>query len=192
MGRRGLVRQTKDVEHLRQTLHEFFEAGCDHWVADGGDGTLHWLLSVGWQVATERQRSCDLGALELVSFAAVDLQAGDAPPPPPADDGEGGDPGDGGGAGGSEDADDGRLRGDALDERLAGLGGQLAIGNGPAMAVARPDGGALQVLADGQETAAQPTWSPDGASLAWSSTSPERGTRRRPTATRTIIGWVVT
>ncbi|MCA9704817.1 MAG: hypothetical protein KDK70_03075 [Myxococcales bacterium] len=57
VGRRGLVRQTRDLQELRQTLHEFFEAGCDHWVADGGDGTLHWLLSVGWQVACERSGS---------------------------------------------------------------------------------------------------------------------------------------
>jgi hypothetical protein len=54
VGRHGFVRQTQDLDELHAVLHEFFEAGCDHWVADGGDGTLHWLLSVGWQVAHER------------------------------------------------------------------------------------------------------------------------------------------
>lgn len=54
VGRHGLVRQTHDVDELRAVLHELFDAGCDHWVADGGDGTLHWMLSVGWQVARER------------------------------------------------------------------------------------------------------------------------------------------
>ncbi|MEM9459245.1 MAG: hypothetical protein AAGF11_34015 [Myxococcota bacterium] len=54
VGRHGLVRQTKDLDELRAVLHEFFEAGCDHWVSDGGDGTLHWLLTIGWQVACER------------------------------------------------------------------------------------------------------------------------------------------
>lgn len=54
IGRHGLVRQTRDLDELRVVLHEFFEAGCDHWVSDGGDGTLHWLLTVGWQVACER------------------------------------------------------------------------------------------------------------------------------------------
>ncbi|MCB9715571.1 MAG: hypothetical protein H6712_17010 [Myxococcales bacterium] len=54
VGRHGIVRQTKDLDELREVLHEFYEAGCDHWVSDGGDGTLHWLLSVGWQVARER------------------------------------------------------------------------------------------------------------------------------------------
>ncbi len=54
VGRHGLVRQTGDVHELRAVLHELYDAGCDHWVADGGDGTLHWLLSVGFQVARER------------------------------------------------------------------------------------------------------------------------------------------
>jgi hypothetical protein len=54
VGRHGIVRQTSDVDGLRAVLHELFDEGCDHWVADGGDGTLHWLLSVGFQVARER------------------------------------------------------------------------------------------------------------------------------------------
>ena len=62
----------------------------------------------------------------------------------------------------------------ATAELLAALEGQLAIGNGPAVAVARPDGQALRVLAVDGETAAQPTWSHDGTALAWSSTSPRR------------------
>lgn len=59
-------------------------------------------------------------------------------------------------------------------DRLAELGGQLAIGDGRAVAVARPDGGALQVLGDPRELATQPTWSRDGTGLAWSSVSPGR------------------
>ncbi len=62
-----------------------------------------------------------------------------------------------------------------LTERLADLGGRLAIGDGPAIAVARPDGARLDVL-DGSESvvAGQPTWSHDGERLAWSSISPDR------------------
>ncbi|MEX1365969.1 MAG: diacylglycerol kinase family protein [Nannocystaceae bacterium] len=56
VGRHGIVRQTKDLDELREVLGEFIDAGCDHWVSDGGDGTLHWMLSVGWQVARERAR----------------------------------------------------------------------------------------------------------------------------------------
>lgn len=66
------------------------------------------------------------------------------------------------------------LRGPELAERFAELQGQLALGNGPAVAVARPDGEALQVISQENETAAQPTWSHDGAALAWSSVSPSR------------------
>ncbi len=54
VGRHGIVRQTSDVDELRAVMHELFDAGCDHWVSDGGDGTLHWLLSVGFAVARER------------------------------------------------------------------------------------------------------------------------------------------
>ncbi|MCH9687192.1 MAG: hypothetical protein K0V04_37500 [Deltaproteobacteria bacterium] len=54
VGRWGLVRQTEDLEQLRRVLHEFHDAGCEYWVSDGGDGTLHWMLSMGWQVACER------------------------------------------------------------------------------------------------------------------------------------------
>ncbi len=54
VGRHGLVRQTRDLDELREVMHELFEEGCDYWVADGGDGTLHWLLSLGYAVARER------------------------------------------------------------------------------------------------------------------------------------------
>lgn len=63
---------------------------------------------------------------------------------------------------------------DEVAARLSDLGGQLAIGRGPAVAVARPDGGALRVLGREDEQAAQPTWSRDGAALAWSSASADR------------------
>lgn len=82
------------------------------------------------------------------------------------------------GAGDGDDDDAGsigdRLEGTALAERLADLGGQLALGNGSAVAVARPDGEALQVLGVENETGAQPTWSREGTALAWSSVSAAR------------------
>ncbi|MCX4242103.1 diacylglycerol kinase family protein [Paraliomyxa miuraensis] len=54
VGRHGIVRQTHDTQELRAVLHELFDAGCDHWVVDGGDGTLQWMLSEGYRVACER------------------------------------------------------------------------------------------------------------------------------------------
>jgi TolB protein len=67
------------------------------------------------------------------------------------------------------------LSDDQLTERLSELTGRLAVGLGPELAVARPDGTRFDVI-DGSETvlAAQPTWSRDGSQLAWSSVSAER------------------
>lgn len=47
VGRHGIVRETRDLDDLASVLDEFIDAGCRHWVCDGGDGTLHWMLSVG-------------------------------------------------------------------------------------------------------------------------------------------------
>lgn len=57
---------------------------------------------------------------------------------------------------------------------LGELGGQLAIGLGPTLAVARPDGGALRAVGLESEAASQPTWSGDGMALAWGSVSRSR------------------
>jgi hypothetical protein len=47
VGRRGVVRQTQSLDELVVAVDELIAAGCRYWVCDGGDGTLHWLLSVG-------------------------------------------------------------------------------------------------------------------------------------------------
>ena len=67
------------------------------------------------------------------------------------------------------------ISGQELAARLSELPGRLAVGNGPEVAVARPDGLTVEVL-DGSESvlASQPTWSRDGEKLAWSSVSAER------------------
>lgn len=54
-GPNALVRQTEDLSQLREVVAEFFDAGCDYWVCDGGDGTLHWLLATGMDVGRERE-----------------------------------------------------------------------------------------------------------------------------------------
>jgi hypothetical protein len=54
VGQWGLVRQTSSLDEVAAVLEEFFDAGCDTWVCDGGDGTLHHMLSVGWQIARRR------------------------------------------------------------------------------------------------------------------------------------------
>lgn len=54
VGRRGVVRQTQDVADLQTVVAEFLDEGFGYWVCDGGDGTLHWLLTTGHRLAMER------------------------------------------------------------------------------------------------------------------------------------------
>jgi len=45
VGRCGIVVETRDVADLPAVVERFETEGCRYWVADGGDGTLGWLLS---------------------------------------------------------------------------------------------------------------------------------------------------
>ena len=45
VGRHGVVRETASLEELPKAVHELLDAGCQYWVCDGGDGTLHWVLN---------------------------------------------------------------------------------------------------------------------------------------------------
>jgi hypothetical protein len=64
VGPYGVVRQTQSVDELATVVDEFLDAGCEYWVCDGGDGTLHWLLSVGHRRAQQRARqACRQGEL---------------------------------------------------------------------------------------------------------------------------------
>lgn len=53
VGRHGIVRETRDLDQLGDVMDELIDAGCRYWVCDGGDGTLHWMISV----ADERLRA---------------------------------------------------------------------------------------------------------------------------------------
>lgn len=54
VARWGLVRQTRDLSELQPAVEEFLDLGCRYWVVDGGDGTLHWMLTTGYQITRER------------------------------------------------------------------------------------------------------------------------------------------
>lgn len=43
----GIVRRTRSVEEVKDVVAEFLEADLAYWVADGGDGALHWMLNEG-------------------------------------------------------------------------------------------------------------------------------------------------
>lgn len=103
---------------------------------------------------------------------------GDAPDVETDDEAEG-DPDPGSENGGEPDDDRGEIESvpglldDEKATRIVGeLGGQLAIGDGNVVAVARPDGNSYQALdGDSRLIATQPTWSRSGGKLVWSSVS---------------------
>ena len=45
VGAHGVVRETRSLDELPTVIAELLDAGCEHWVCDGGDGTLHWVLN---------------------------------------------------------------------------------------------------------------------------------------------------
>jgi hypothetical protein len=54
LGPDGIVRHTRDVAEIPPVIEEFIESGCEYWVSDGGDGTLHWLMNEGRKVLRAR------------------------------------------------------------------------------------------------------------------------------------------
>jgi hypothetical protein len=45
VGRHGVVCETRSLEDLPRVVDELLDEGCEYWVCDGGDGTLHWVLN---------------------------------------------------------------------------------------------------------------------------------------------------
>jgi len=45
VGRHGVVCETRSLEDLPKVVHGLLDEGCEYWVCDGGDGTLHWVLN---------------------------------------------------------------------------------------------------------------------------------------------------
>jgi diacylglycerol kinase family enzyme len=53
VGRMGEVHQTKSIDSIKPVLREFLRKRARYWVADGGDGALHWMLRMGMEVLQE-------------------------------------------------------------------------------------------------------------------------------------------
>ncbi|MCW5802213.1 MAG: hypothetical protein KIT31_07480 [Deltaproteobacteria bacterium] len=49
----GEVHQTVSLESIKPVLREFLRKRARYWVADGGDGALHWMLRMGMEVLQE-------------------------------------------------------------------------------------------------------------------------------------------
>lgn len=55
VGARGVVAETRTTDDLKPILRGFLRQGLTYWVADGGDGTLHWVLNEGSEVLREHE-----------------------------------------------------------------------------------------------------------------------------------------
>src|SRR5688572_28212530 len=55
VGNLGEVHETTSVESIKPVLREFLRKRARYWVADGGDGALHWMLRTGMEVLQEEE-----------------------------------------------------------------------------------------------------------------------------------------
>ena len=53
VGSLGEVHETSSVESIKPVLRDFLRKRARYWVADGGDGALHWMLRMGMEVLQE-------------------------------------------------------------------------------------------------------------------------------------------
>jgi diacylglycerol kinase family enzyme len=53
VGDLGEVRQTESVDSITPVLRDFLRKRARFWVADGGDGALHWMVRMGMEVLQE-------------------------------------------------------------------------------------------------------------------------------------------
>jgi hypothetical protein len=53
VGSLGEVYETDSVDSIKPVLRDFLRKRARYWVADGGDGALHWMLRMGMEVLAE-------------------------------------------------------------------------------------------------------------------------------------------
>ena len=53
VGRHGEVHSTESVDSIKPILRDFLRRRARYWVADGGDGALHWVLRNGLELLEE-------------------------------------------------------------------------------------------------------------------------------------------
>jgi len=61
----GEVHSTRSVDDIKPILREFLRKRARYWVADGGDGALHWMLRAGLEVLEEDEFKNSDAALPL-------------------------------------------------------------------------------------------------------------------------------
>src|SRR3954471_4253952 len=55
VGSLGEVHQTASIASIKPVLRDFLRKRARYWVADGGDGALHWMLRMGMEVLQEEE-----------------------------------------------------------------------------------------------------------------------------------------
>lgn len=55
VGDMGEVHQTQSIASIKPVLREFLRKRARYWVADGGDGALHWMLRTGMEILQEEE-----------------------------------------------------------------------------------------------------------------------------------------
>ena len=65
VGSCGEVHQTESIASIKPVLRDFLRKRARYWVADGGDGALHWMLRMGMEVLQEDEFIGDRLSLPL-------------------------------------------------------------------------------------------------------------------------------
>jgi diacylglycerol kinase family enzyme len=55
VGELGEVHETDSIDSIKPVLREFLRKRARYWVADGGDGALHWMLRIGMELLQEEE-----------------------------------------------------------------------------------------------------------------------------------------
>jgi len=77
VGPMGEVHETRDVDSIKPILREFLRKRARYWVADGGDGALHWMLRAGLEVLEEPEfRESELPLTLPTNGGTIDFVAG--------------------------------------------------------------------------------------------------------------------
>jgi len=78
VGHHGVVRETSSLAELPGVVDELLDGGCQYWVCDGGDGTLHWVLNslyAAVQARTPAGQRLDLPVVVPTNGGTVDFVA---------------------------------------------------------------------------------------------------------------------
>jgi diacylglycerol kinase family enzyme len=79
VGELGEVHETRTLESIKPVLREFLRKRARYWVADGGDGALHWMLRMGMEVLQEDEFAGQRVAMPLTmptNGGTIDFIAG--------------------------------------------------------------------------------------------------------------------